>query len=107
VHACLAAAVTTIADCSYADTVAEAAIAQGLRAIVYLEAFSDQGDPAGLMAGRLDALPSHPLITPGISPHAPYTVTTEHYQAAGGAGTRTRHPGRRPTCSSRSATSSR
>ena len=80
VHACLAGGVTTIADCSYADTVAEAAIAQGLRAIVYLEAFSDQGDPAGLMAGRLDALPSHPLITPGISPHAPYTVTIEHYQ---------------------------
>src|SRR6478752_6918147 len=80
VHACLAGGVTTIADCSYADTVAEAAIAQGLRAIVYLEAFSDQGDPAGLMAGRLDALPSHPLITPGISPHAPYTVTTEHYE---------------------------
>src|SRR3954453_6774727 len=79
VHACLAGGVTPIADCSYADTVAEAAIAQGLRAIVYLEAFSDQGDPAGLMAGRLDALPRHPLITPGVSPHAPYTVTTEHY----------------------------
>ena len=79
VHACLAGGVTTIADCSYADTVAEAAIAQGLRAIVYLEAFSDQGDPVGLMEGRLDALPEHPLITPGVSPHAPYTVTPEHY----------------------------
>jgi cytosine/adenosine deaminase-related metal-dependent hydrolase len=79
VHACLAGGVTTIADCSYADTVAEAAIDQGLRAIVYLEAFSDQGDPAGLMAGRLDELPSGELITPGISPHAPYTVTREHY----------------------------
>jgi len=79
VHASLAGGVTTIADCSYADTVAEAAIAQGLRAIVYLEAFSDQGDPTALMAERLDALPEHPLITPGISPHAPYTVTVEHY----------------------------
>ena len=79
VHACLAGGVTTIADCSYADTVAEAAIAQGLRAIVYLEAFSDQGDPAALMAGRLDALPAHPLVTPGVSPHAPYTVTPHHY----------------------------
>ncbi len=81
VHACLAGGVTTIADCSYADTVAEAAIDQGLRAIVYLEAFSDQGDPAGLMPARLDALPDHPLITPGISPHAPYTVTPAHYAA--------------------------
>src|SRR3954449_187618 len=79
VRTCLAGGVTTIADCSYADTVAEAAIAQGLRAIVYLEAFSDQGDPAGLMERRLDALPRDPLITPGISPHAPYTVTPEHY----------------------------
>ncbi|MDX6547538.1 MAG: aminodeoxyfutalosine deaminase [Gaiellales bacterium] len=79
VQACLAGGVTTIADCSYADTVAEAAIAQGLRAIVYLEAFSDQGDPAGLMAARLDALPADELITPGVSPHAPYTVTVEHY----------------------------
>ena len=78
-HAWLAGGVTTIADCSYADTVAEAASTQGLRAIVYLEAFSDQGDPAALMAERLDALPEHPLITPGISPHAPYTVTVEHY----------------------------
>jgi cytosine/adenosine deaminase-related metal-dependent hydrolase len=81
VHACLAGGVTTIADCSYADTVAEAAIEQGLRAIVYLEAFSDQGDPAGLMPARLDALPADALITPGISPHAPYTVTVEHYAA--------------------------
>jgi cytosine/adenosine deaminase-related metal-dependent hydrolase len=80
VHECLAGGVTTIADCSYADTVAEAAIRQGLRAIVYLEAFSDQGDPTGLMAGRLEALPRDPLITPGISPHAPYTVTAEHYR---------------------------
>lgn len=79
VYACLAGGVTTIADCSYADTVAEAAIAQGLRAVVYLEAFSDQGDPAGLMEARLDALPADELITPGVSPHAPYTVTPEHY----------------------------
>jgi cytosine/adenosine deaminase-related metal-dependent hydrolase len=79
VHACLAGGVTTIADCSYADTVAEAAIAQGLRAIVYLEAFSDQGNPAALMAARLDGLPTDELITPGVSPHAPYTVTPEHY----------------------------
>jgi cytosine/adenosine deaminase-related metal-dependent hydrolase len=79
VAASLAGGVTTIADCSYADTVAEAAIAQGLRAIVYLEAFSDQGDPAALMADRLDRLPADDLITAGVSPHAPYTVTPEHY----------------------------
>ncbi len=75
VHACLAGGVTTIADCCYADTVAEAAIAQGLRAIVYLEAFSDQGDPGPRMADGLDGMPGSELVRPGISPHAPYTVT--------------------------------
>lgn len=79
VHACLEGGVTTIADCSYADTVAEAAVEQGLRAIVYLEAFSLDGNPTERMAKRLDDLPQDDLITPGISPHAPYTVTVDHY----------------------------
>jgi 5-methylthioadenosine/S-adenosylhomocysteine deaminase len=79
VHACLEGGVTTIADCSYADTVAEAAVEQGLRAIVYLEAFSLDGNPTERMAERLDDLPQDDLIRPGISPHAPYTVTVDHY----------------------------
>src|SRR5207244_10010954 len=54
---------------------------QGLRAIGHREAFSEQGDPAGLRPARLDALPEDALITPGISPHAPYTVTVQHYAA--------------------------
>ena len=37
---CLAGGVTTIADCCYAGTVADAAAEAGMRAIVYLEAFS-------------------------------------------------------------------
>ena len=40
-RACLAGGITTIADCSYAGTVADAAVATGLRAIVYVEGFSD------------------------------------------------------------------
>jgi 5-methylthioadenosine/S-adenosylhomocysteine deaminase len=31
------------------------------------------------MPARLEALPVDDLITPGISPHAPYTVTPQHY----------------------------
>ena len=41
----LAGGVTTVADCCYAGTVADAALATGLRAIVYLEGFSDWGRP--------------------------------------------------------------
>jgi cytosine/adenosine deaminase-related metal-dependent hydrolase len=78
--ACLAGGVTAVADCCYAGTVADAAIEAGLRAIVYLEAFS-RHDPMGLpLEARLDALPSGPLVTAGVSPHAPYTVDLADYQ---------------------------
>ena len=80
VAACLAGGITTVADCSYAGTVAEAAAEQGLRAIVYLEVFS-RHDPLGLtLEQRLDALPRHPLVRVGISPHAPYTVDLDDYR---------------------------
>ncbi len=75
----LAGGVTTVADCCYAGTVAEAAIETGLRAIVYLEGFSAWDGLGDRLAGALDALPSDPLVTPGLSPHAPFTVTGEDY----------------------------
>jgi 5-methylthioadenosine/S-adenosylhomocysteine deaminase len=79
VAACLAAGVTTIADCCYAGTVGEAAADAGLRAVCLLEFFSNH-DPFGLpLEDRLAALPDDPLVIPGISPHAPYTVTVEDY----------------------------
>jgi len=78
--ACLAGGVTTIADCCYAGTVAEAAAAAGLRAIVYLELFSGHMPGETGIEERLARLPDHPLITPGLSPHAPYTVTLEDYE---------------------------
>jgi cytosine/adenosine deaminase-related metal-dependent hydrolase len=77
--ACLAGGVTTVADCCYAGTVAQAAGEAGLRAIVYLEGFSVwEGLEARIEAG-LDALPVADLVTPGVSPHAPFTVTHEDY----------------------------
>ena len=107
VHACLAGGVTTIADCSYADTVAEAAIEQGLRAIVYLEAFSDQGDPAGLMPARLDALPAdaadHPRHLAPRSLHR-HRRALRRPDRAGTLSAASRSP---PICSSPSETPSR
>lgn len=75
----LAGGVTTVADCCYAGTVADAALATGLRAIVYLEGFSDWGNLGERMADALDVLPTDELVTAGLSPHAPFTVTLDDY----------------------------
>jgi cytosine/adenosine deaminase-related metal-dependent hydrolase len=75
----LAGGVTTVADCCYAGTVADAALATGLRAIVYLEGFSDWGNLGERMADALDVLHTDELVTAGLSPHAPFTVTLDDY----------------------------
>jgi 5-methylthioadenosine/S-adenosylhomocysteine deaminase len=77
--ACLAGGVTTVADCCYAGTVAQAAGEAGLRAIVYLEGFSIWEGLQGRIEAELDALPVSELVTAGVSPHAPFTVTHEDY----------------------------
>jgi cytosine/adenosine deaminase-related metal-dependent hydrolase len=77
--ACLAGGVTTVADCCYAGTVARAAAEAGLRAIVYLEGFSIWEGLEGRIEAALDALPVSELVTAGVSPHAPFTVTHEDY----------------------------
>jgi 5-methylthioadenosine/S-adenosylhomocysteine deaminase len=80
VSACLAGGVTTVADCCYAGTVAAAAEAAGLRAIVYVEAFSRHDPLDQPLEERLDALTATDLVTVGISPHAPYTVDLDDYR---------------------------
>jgi 5-methylthioadenosine/S-adenosylhomocysteine deaminase len=77
--ACLAGGVTTVADCCYAGTVAQAARDTGLRAIVYLEGFSVWDDLEARIEAALDALPVSELVTAGVSPHAPFTVTHDDY----------------------------
>jgi 5-methylthioadenosine/S-adenosylhomocysteine deaminase len=77
--ACLAGGVTTIADCCYAGTVAQAAGETGLRAIVYLEGFSVWEGLEGRIEAALDAMPVTELVTAGVSPHAPFTVTHADY----------------------------
>ena len=77
--ACLAGGVTTVADCCYAGTVAQAAGEAGLRAIVYLEGFSVWEGLEGRLEAALDAMPVTELVTAGVSPHAPFTVTHADY----------------------------
>jgi 5-methylthioadenosine/S-adenosylhomocysteine deaminase len=79
VAACLAGGVTTVADCCYAGTVAQAAVEGGIRAIVYVEGFSSWEGLEQRTRDRLDGLAEGPLLTPGVSPHAPFTVTLEDY----------------------------
>jgi cytosine/adenosine deaminase-related metal-dependent hydrolase len=77
--ACLAGGITTVADCCYAGTVAQAAVETGLRAIVYLEGFSIWDELEARIEAALDALPASELVTAGVSPHAPFTVTHDDY----------------------------
>jgi cytosine/adenosine deaminase-related metal-dependent hydrolase len=78
--ACLRSGVTTIADCSYSGAVADAAAEAGLRAIVYVEGFSDWPDLRSRTEARIDALTTTDLVRPGVSPHAPFTVTLDDYR---------------------------
>ncbi len=81
---CLRSGITTVGDLAFAGASAHACAQLGLRAIVYLEVFG--GDPvdalrqfdekreyaAAAVSGRVQL---------GVSPHAPYTCSTEVYAA--------------------------
>ena len=79
---CLRSGITTVGDCSFAGAAAEAAAATGLRAIVYVEAFS----LGGTALERFERLRERiaPVLCErvrlGVSPHAPYTCTLELYE---------------------------
>jgi 5-methylthioadenosine/S-adenosylhomocysteine deaminase len=83
--ACLASGVTTIGDCSYSGAAAVACAELGLRATVYLEVFGADAVPAlehfAATRERVDGSFSQ-LVRPGISPHAPYSVSLDLYHAA-------------------------
>jgi len=81
---CLASGITSVGDCSFSGAAAIACRELGLRGIVYLEVFGS--DPAAAMERferlREIAAPGlSDLVSPGISPHAPYTVTADVYAA--------------------------
>jgi 5-methylthioadenosine/S-adenosylhomocysteine deaminase len=86
---CLASGITTIGDCSYSGAAAVACAELGLRATVYLEVFG--ADPAPALesfAARRERVGDSlsDRVRPGISPHAPYSVSLELYRAAGELG---------------------
>jgi len=81
---CLASGVTTVGDCSYSGATAVACAELGLRATVYLEVFG--ADPARALehfAGIRDRVGDafSARVRPGVSPHAPYSVSIELYEA--------------------------
>lgn len=81
---CLASGVTTVGDCSYSGATAVACAELGLRATVYLEVFGADPAPALEHFARIrdragDAFSTR--VRPGVSPHAPYSVSVELYEA--------------------------
>ncbi|MBA2332900.1 MAG: amidohydrolase family protein [Actinobacteria bacterium] len=81
---CLASGVTTIGDAAFAGASAHACADLGLRAIVYLEVFGS--DPVEAMRQYEEKLEyARPAVSErvqlGISPHAPYSCSTEVYAA--------------------------
>ncbi len=79
---CLASGITTVGDCSFSGATTLACAELGLRAIVYLEVF---GSDLARAQERFDTLRQvgdgawSELVTLGVSPHAPYTVTPDVY----------------------------
>jgi cytosine/adenosine deaminase-related metal-dependent hydrolase len=86
---CLASGVTTVGDCSYSGAAARACADLGLRANVYLEVFGSDV-PGALehfaeIKDRVEPAFSD-RVRPGISPHAPYSVSLDLYRACGELG---------------------
>jgi cytosine/adenosine deaminase-related metal-dependent hydrolase len=86
---CLASGVTTVGDCSYSGAAARACADLGLRATVYLEVFGSDVSAAlenfAEVRDRVDSAFSD-RVRPGISPHAPYSVSLDLYRACGELG---------------------
>ena len=86
---CLSSGITTVGDCSYSGAAALACDRLGLRAIVYLEVFGADPDDVlerhSRLRTRAEAAFSE-RVQPGVSPHAPYTVSPEAYEACASLG---------------------
>jgi cytosine/adenosine deaminase-related metal-dependent hydrolase len=87
--ACLRSGITTTGDYSFSGAAAPACAELGLRAVVYLEVFGS--DPDGVLAqfersrARIEGSLSE-SVRLGISPHAPYTVSADAWEACVGLG---------------------
>ena len=73
--------ITTTADYSFSGAAATAAAELGLRAIVYLEVFAaDPAEAERRFDEKRARIDETPLVTIGVSPHAPYTCSLETYR---------------------------
>jgi cytosine/adenosine deaminase-related metal-dependent hydrolase len=86
---CLGSGITTVGDCSFSGAAAFACDRLGLRAIVYLEVFGTQPEDVLARHSRLFSRAEAAFsdrVRPGVSPHAPYTVSAESYEACASLG---------------------
>lgn len=98
VRQALAAGVTTVADTGDAGVVLPALAEAGLSGVVYQEVFGPHPDQAGEslsgLDARLDQLEGlqRPGLRLGVSPHAPYTVSSPLYRGVAELAARRRLP---------------
>ena len=81
---CLRSGVTTVGDLAFSGASAHACAELGLRALVYLEVFGSEADVAlAQFEEKRDyvAPVASDRVAIGISPHAPYTCSTDVYAA--------------------------
>jgi 5-methylthioadenosine/S-adenosylhomocysteine deaminase len=81
---CLASGITTVGDAAFTGAAAHACSELGLRAIVYLEVFGREPAEASQQFEEKVAYVSSAVsdrVRIGVSPHAPYTCSTEVYAA--------------------------
>jgi 5-methylthioadenosine/S-adenosylhomocysteine deaminase len=86
---CLRSGVTTVGDLAFSGASAHACAELGLRAIVYLEVFGADAADALRQFEEKRAYAEPALsdrVTLGVSPHAPYTCSTEVYAASAALG---------------------
>ncbi len=86
---CLRSGVGTVGDLAFSGASAHACAQLGLRAIVYLEVFGSDPDDALRQFEEKRAYVEAALsdrVRLGVSPHAPYTCSTEVYAACAGLG---------------------
>jgi 5-methylthioadenosine/S-adenosylhomocysteine deaminase len=81
--------VTTVGDCSFSGATAIACAELGLRATVYIEVFGSDPDAALARFAEIRDRVSEAFsdrVRPGVSPHAPYSVSIDVYEACAGLG---------------------
>jgi cytosine/adenosine deaminase-related metal-dependent hydrolase len=78
---CLRSGITTTADASFTGAAAPACHELGLRAIVLLEVFGQEPERVADFHAKRERFDGvfDGLVEPGVSPHAPYTVSLDLY----------------------------